>query len=94
MAKNKTLKRLTPKKLDSLINDLYTSNCSGVQIPLLDITRVFRAGRDAYNYAYDAYLTINTVAGSVPVAVEEAELLIRERVRKAIVEFVETIRTN
>jgi hypothetical protein len=93
MAKNKTLKRLTPKKLDSLINDLYLANCSGIQIPLLDITKVFRVGRDAYEASYGAYLTVANT-GAVVVDVVEAEAAIRERVRKAIVEFVETIRTN
>ena len=32
---------------DERINRIYTRNCSGIQIDIMDISKVFKAGRDA-----------------------------------------------
>jgi len=59
------------KAIDERVEQAYYATCHGVQIGIMDIGKVFDAGREA-------------LAGG---ADEEA-------LRKAIVEFVETIRKN
>jgi hypothetical protein len=44
----KAPKPLTAKKLDKEIGRIYHANCSGIQIPMMDIPKVFAAGRRAY----------------------------------------------
>ncbi len=41
------MKKLTAKKVDALINDVYCQNCSGIQISVMDIWKVFNVGRNA-----------------------------------------------
>lgn len=36
--------KLTQKKIDKLVEAAYTRSCSGVQIDIMDISKVFRAG--------------------------------------------------
>ena len=44
----KAPKPLAGKKLDKEIERIYYANCSGIQIPMMDIPNVFAAGRRAY----------------------------------------------
>jgi hypothetical protein len=42
------MKKLSSKNLDRLIERIYYANCNGVQLNILDIPKVFRAGEQAY----------------------------------------------
>lgn len=44
----KTVKPLAGKKLDAVIEQAYTRNCSGIQIPMLEIPKIYKVARDAY----------------------------------------------
>lgn len=35
------------KKVDARITKAYTSSCNGIEIPMLEIPRIFKVGRDA-----------------------------------------------
>lgn len=42
------MKRITAKKIDDLISATFRHNHSGVQIDVLDIGKIFAAGRAAF----------------------------------------------
>ena len=69
--KAKKLTKKQEKALDRRVEQAYYATCSGVQINIMDIGKVFSTGREA-------------LAGGAD----------EEGLRKAIVEFVETIRHN
>lgn len=46
-------KILRPKALDSLIDKIANRYLAGVQIPLLEITNIAKAGRAAYDNTHD-----------------------------------------
>lgn len=60
------MKRLTPKKLDALIESLYRKNHSGVTIPLMSIPGIFKVARSAWTDAL--------VAGTDAVAAMESAI--------------------
>ncbi|UCC72036.1 MAG: hypothetical protein JSV86_16960 [Gemmatimonadota bacterium] len=41
-------KKLSAKKLDALIEKAYYANCAGTMINIMDIGKVFKAGRVGY----------------------------------------------
>lgn len=49
MAKTKTAKPLSPKKLDTLIGQMWHTKASGVQINMMDISKIYKAATEAYN---------------------------------------------
>ena len=57
---------LGTKQIDSLISSIYYPNCSGIQIDILDIPKVFAVGRAAYkgasNWTPDAQRAAMTTA--------------------------------
>lgn len=57
----KTLKPLSPKKIDALIESIYYRECSGIQINIMDISKVFKAGQTAYQEAFAAGAGTETV---------------------------------
>jgi hypothetical protein len=59
------------KRLDKRVEQAYYATCSGVQISVMDIGKVFAVGRKALADGAD-----------------------EEKLRSAVVEFVETIRKN
>jgi hypothetical protein len=42
-------KAISPKKLDAMISEIYKRNCSGIQIDIMDISKIFAAGRQAFD---------------------------------------------
>lgn len=52
--KTKAPKKLSDKKIDALIDTLYRRNFTGVQIPMLEIPRLFRVARAAYLTSFEA----------------------------------------
>jgi hypothetical protein len=75
------MKPLTTKKLDSLIDQIYNQNCSGIQIDIMDIGKIFNVGKGAYNAA------INTVP-----SLDAAQ--VTALMTTAIVGYVNSIRKN
>ena len=41
------MRKLTAKQLDKEIDAIYRRNCSGITIDIMDISKVFAAGRQA-----------------------------------------------
>ena len=41
-------RKLTSKQIDKQIEAIYYANCSGIQINIMDIGKVFTAGRTAF----------------------------------------------
>lgn len=74
----KTNKALSAKKLDAFIESIYYKNCSGIEINIMDIGKVFAAGRVAYAEAF-----ANGAGTEIPFFVT-----------RAVVDFVNTIRKN
>ncbi len=75
-----TPRPLSTKKLDAMISRLYSKNCSGIQIDIMDICKVFRVATTEYARAF-------TATPNAPESVEEM-------VRLSIVGFVNVIRKN
>lgn len=46
--KTKKARKLTKKQIDKLVERCYYDTCSGIQINIMDISKVFAAGRAAY----------------------------------------------
>ena len=44
-------KHLFGKKLDDLIAQTYNAKCSGVQIPIMEIPKIYKVARQAYHGA-------------------------------------------
>jgi hypothetical protein len=47
------MKKLSEKALDKLIEEAYYARCSGISIDIMDIGKVFRVGRRAYDAGLD-----------------------------------------
>lgn len=90
MAKTKAFKPLTGKKLDALISTLYHRTCSGIQINIMDIPKVFKVAVASYAHHVDGTQFVE----HTPVTVENREQLLRELVAHDIVAYVQTIRQN
>lgn len=41
----------TPKQIDTLIDTIFTVQCNGIQINIMDITKVFKVGHAAWAVA-------------------------------------------
>lgn len=48
-----TPKALSPKALDRLIDNIASRYLAGVQIPLLQVTTIYTAGKNAYRDTHD-----------------------------------------
>lgn len=77
--KPKAPKRLSPKQIDKLIERIYYANCSGIEINIMDIPKIFKAGQAAYAGA--------AVEGAAP---EQVAAIVRD----VIVAYVAAIRKN
>jgi hypothetical protein len=42
------MKKLSAKQIDKLVEQAYYARCSGIQINVMDIGKVFQVGRGAY----------------------------------------------
>ncbi len=42
------MRKPTAKQIDKLIEQIYYKRCSGIQINIMDIGKVFKAGQNAY----------------------------------------------
>lgn len=51
-------KPLSDKKIDKLVEATYYRRCSGVQIDIMDIGKVFKVGREAYLAGQDVEAAI------------------------------------
>jgi hypothetical protein len=70
MTQTKLTKR-QQKALDKRVEAAYYATCSGIQIDIMDISKVFKAGREALDGGAD-----------------------EDGLKKAVRDFVETIRKN
>jgi hypothetical protein len=53
------------RKADKLINEIYTRNCSGVQISVMDIPKVFKVGREAIAKGFEGEALRTVIVGYV-----------------------------
>jgi hypothetical protein len=49
----KTAKKLTKKQIDKKVEQAYYASCSGIQISIMDIGKVFAAGRASFEAGAD-----------------------------------------
>lgn len=47
------MKKLSEKQIDKLVEKAYYARCSGIAIDIMDIGKVFRVGRRAYDAGLD-----------------------------------------
>ena len=45
--------KTSEKKLDKLIDEIYRRRCSGIEINIMDIGKIFNAGRTAFRAGLD-----------------------------------------
>jgi hypothetical protein len=91
MTKKPTLKRLTTKRLGEYISAVYTKEFSGVQVPLLDVSMIYRAGERAYGTAFDKAAAHVASAALTP---DQAAAAIRDAVASAMADVVARVRQN
>lgn len=48
-----TQKALTPKALDTLVDKIASRYMAGVQVPILELSTISKAGKDAYLSTHD-----------------------------------------
>ncbi len=51
-------KKLSAKQIDKLVERAYYATCSGIQIDILNIGKVFEAGRKAYAEGRDLNVAV------------------------------------
>jgi hypothetical protein len=52
------VKQLSAKQIDKLVERAYYARCSGIQIDVMDISKVFAVGRAAYAEGRDVEAAI------------------------------------
>ena len=73
------MRKLSAKQIDKLVEQAYYARCSGIQIDVMDIGKVFAVGRQAYGQGVQ-----------MKMGVGELNVYVADKVR----DFVEVIRKN
>lgn len=73
------MKKLSAKQIDKLVEQAYYARCSGIQINVMDIGKVFAVGRGAY-----------AQGEQMKMGLAERKVYVADKVR----DYVEVIRKN